>query len=358
MKNRKFWITSSLICVILGIVLTVAGRLMGGIPGFYIDRTGVHAAASQNASKPIQDTVTLDGFDSMEIHADYADVELVSSDRFAVEYCIRGNIGDPVCEVRDGRLIFQEATLFQTYGTHGAGFFTISTGMVFHEPSYYVKVMIPEDTKLSEAVFDIENGDLDISSIQADTLTITDEYGDVAVEQLKSKSLDIRMESGTLSLGTLNALQTSLDNEYGQIMISEATGSSLTIKMESCGLKAGRLNYSDVVITDEYGDVTIDDMSGERLEARLESGDCSIDRMDCLDTKLVNSYGNIHLGLPGEMDDYGFDLKTEYGSIRIGDHRERYDSDDSNAVYMVPGDGNRMVKATCESGNIKIESAK
>ena len=28
MKNKRFWITASIICIILGIILTAAGRLM------------------------------------------------------------------------------------------------------------------------------------------------------------------------------------------------------------------------------------------------------------------------------------------------------------------------------------------
>ena len=90
------------------------------------------------------------------------------------------------------------------------GFFTGTMGVVFHEPRYFVKVTIPKKTKLSEAVFDIESGDLAISSIQADTLKIDDEYGDVNLEQYDGKALDIRLESGNLSLGTVNAAQADL----------------------------------------------------------------------------------------------------------------------------------------------------
>lgn len=294
MKNKRFWITASIICIILGIILTAAGRLMGGHAGFYIDQNGVHAAGNTEMAEPIQDSMDLKGFDSLEIHADYADVELILSDKFSVEYCLRGTSGKPVCEVKNGRFIFQESKRSHSFNM---GFFTGTMGVVFHEPRYFVKVTIPKKTKLSEAVFDIESGELAISSIQADTLKIDDEYGDVNLEQYDGKALDIRLESGNLSLGTVNAAQADLRNEYGEIKISEAAGNNLTVQMESCGLKADRINFSDTEMSNEYGSVTIADAAGDRLTMRMESGDCKIKQMDFSDTKITNSYGDVYLGI-------------------------------------------------------------
>lgn len=355
MKNKKLGITASLICVTLGIALTIAGRLMGGYPGFYIDRSGVHASGTQHTAKPVQDSITLDKFDSMEIHADYADVKLIPSDEFAVEYCVRGNNGNPVCEIKNGRLYFQEATRSQSFNL---GFFTASMGIAIHEPQYYIKVKIPKSTKLSEAIFDIDSGDLDISSIQADSLKITDSYGDVYMDACKSQSLAIQMESGTLTLGTIDAPKAALNNEYGKLEISQATGESLTIRMESGDLKADKLIYSDMEITSDYGRAVIDDVSGKRLAIRMESGDCQIGRLDCSDTNITSDYGDISLGLPGAIDGYDLDLKTEYGDIRMDGRQKGYDSDEYDAVYTGTGDGERTITAACESGDIELESVK
>lgn len=353
MKNKRFWITASIICIILGIILTAAGRLMGGHAGFYIDQNGVHAAGNTEMAEPIQDSMDLKGFDSLEIHADYADVELILSDKFSVEYCLRGTSGKPVCEVKNGRFIFQESKRSHSFNM---GFFTGTMGVVFHEPRYFVKVTIPKKTKLSEAVFDIESGDLAISSIQADTLKIDDEYGDVNLEQYDGKALDIRLESGNLSLGTVNAAQADLRNEYGEIKISEAAGNNLTVQMESCGLKADRINFSDTEMSNEYGSVTIADAAGDRLTMRMESGDCKIKQMDFSDTKITNSYGDVCLGISGKTETYGLNLKTEYGDIRVGNQRIGDDGDE--IIYTSAGDSPKKIAVSCENGNIEIQSAK
>lgn len=354
MKNKRFWITASIVCIVLGAALTAAGRLMGGRAGFYIDRSGVHAAGNTDMPKPIQDSMELKEFDSLEIHADYADVELVPSNEFAVEYCILGNQGKPVCEVKNGRFIFQETKRSLPFNV---GFFTGITAVEFNEPRYFVKVKLPKNTKLSEAVFDIENGGLSISSIQADTLRIADEYGDVALGKYEGKTLDILLESGSLSLGLIKAAQADLRNEYGSAEISEAAGQRLTVQMESGDLKTGRIDFSEADISNEYGSVDISDAAGGSLAVRMESGDCKIERMDFSDARLTNSYGDIVLRLPGKTENYELNLKTEYGDIRVGNQKLGDGNGSGEAVYTSAGDGQKKITAACENGNLEILSA-
>ena len=227
MRNKRIGITASIICIVLGAVLMMAGRLMGGHAGFYIDQSGVHGADDMNTPEPIQDHMTLDEFDSIDIQVDYADVKLLLSDEFSVEYRLIGNPGKPVCEVRNGRFIFQETRRSLPFNI---GFFTGSFGIESDDPHYFVTVKIPKNTKLSEAVFDIESGDLDISSLQADTLKIND--------------------------------------EYGKIEISEATGERLAVKLESCDCMIERMDFSEAKITDSYGDIRLG-LPGEYGDIRV-----------------------------------------------------------------------------------------
>ncbi len=279
MRNKRIGITASIICIVLGAVLMMAGRLMGGHAGFYIDQSGVHGADDMNTPEPIQDHMTLDEFDSIDIQVDYADVKLLLSDEFSVEYRLIGNPGKPVCEVRNGRFIFQETRRSLPFNI---GFFTGSFGIESDDPHYFVTVKIPKNTKLSEAVFDIESGDLDISSLQADTLKIND--------------------------------------EYGKIEISEATGERLAVKLESC--------------------------------------DCMIERMDFSEAKITDSYGDIRLGLPGEAENYGLNLKTDSGDIRLGNENLEDEYEENEVIYTTTGDNKKKVSVFCEDGNIEIQSAR
>lgn len=316
-KNKKIWIITALICVLLGVVLLTIGRAIGGVPGFYIDGSGLHTAGETLQSKTTRGSDTLEPFDSIELDIEYTDVELITSDRFAIEYCTMAEYGEPVYEVNNGKLIFRES--------HSAKLFNVNLfynnfGVSAEDVRYYVRIEIPKDTNLTNVSLDIESGNLDISSLQADTLNITNEYGDTSLNQYKGGSLNVQMESGNLSLGALDAAQTKICNEYGEVYISDAKGDRLTIQ--------------------------------------TESSDCRIDRLQFSDTQIENEYGNISLGLPGDLDSYGFDLRAEYGDIRVGNTEHGYDNGFDEMTYRTAGNGKKKISVDCESGNIDIYPTK
>ena len=75
-----FLLFLSLGCILSGIFFLFAGTLLGGIPGFYVDRTGVHTSreAADQRRNVFQDTVELDAFDRIELDVSYVeDVSLV-----------------------------------------------------------------------------------------------------------------------------------------------------------------------------------------------------------------------------------------------------------------------------------------
>lgn len=319
MRSKRLWITVSLICVILGTALLTAGRMMGGRAGFYIDNNGIHTSGSTKAPnpEPARGARTLDAFNRIDVDIDYADVEVAVSDKFAIEYCIMGTYGDPVCEVRHGTLTFKEAETLQIYNV---GFFDGNFGIMTGEPRYFVRIEIPEDTALRQATFDIESGNLDIAALHADKLNIQNEYGDVCLDQFTGEKLDILMESGDLICDSMSAVHAGIENEYGNIQISEADGNRLTVQMDSC--------------------------------------DCKIDRADFVNIEISDSYGDVRLGLPGDIKTYGFDLSAEYGEIRVGNKNRGRGDDWDEVTYSADGNGRNSVTVSCESGNIDVKSVK
>ena len=316
-KNKKTWIKAALICVLLGAALLIIGRTIGGVPGFYIDRSGLHTADETLRSETIRGSDTLDPFNSIELDIKYADVELITSDRFAIEYCTMAEYKEPDYEVKNGKLTFRES---HSVSLFNVGLFYKSFGVSTEETRYYVRIEIPKDTELTNVSLNIESGNLDISSLQADALNISNEYGDISLNQYKGGSLNIQMESGSLSLGALDTAQTKIYNEYGEVYVSDAKGDRLTIQMES--------------------------------------SDCQIDRLQFSDTQIKNEYGNISLGLPGDLDNYGFDLRAEYGDIRVENEEHEYDNGFDEATYRTAGDGKKKISVTCESGNIDVYPTK
>lgn len=353
MWNKKRWIFVSLICVGLGAVLLCVGRLMGGAPsGIYIDKRGVHAAGSLPERSELKDEVKLEAFDSMELDVRYADVKLEESDRYAVEYCVMGGYGAPVCEVRDGKLVFKEAEPLRTFRM---GYF----GIAINTPSYYVRVEVPKNAKLSEVLVYVDNGKLTVDSLQSDSLKISSEYGDTILGKYDGNALTIDMDSGNLSADVLHAGRINVTNDYGDVDIEEARGESLTVKLDSGQLEIGRMEISDVKIENEYGDADVEEARGKSLTVQMDSGDFRIGNMAFADVKIEDEYGSVNLGLSGDIGKYGFDLKTEYGSISMPDEGRGWGSGSGGIMtYRAEGDGEKKVMITCDCGDIEINAVK
>lgn len=323
MKDKKKWLIVSLICVAAGIVIMTAGSLIGGRPGFYIDRIGIHKAGEIADAEPVKGFQEFEEFDMIELDVDDADIEIVASDRFAVEYCLSGEYGEPVCKVENGKLIFDESRNTKLIFMN-IGFFIGSMGNVNMEdvPRYYVKIEIPDDKILSKAFLAVEEGSLKISSLQAGELRVKNEYGSLAVDEYEGEKLKIDTDSGDLTLGILKTEQAEINNEYGKITVSEMDGSILNVKQDS--------------------------------------GDCQVACLNVSDTEIENEYGNVSLGIPKESEEYSFDLSTEYGRIYIKDKDGKWkqDSMDDGARYTFKGSGEKKLKVFCEDGNINIDSVK
>ena len=305
MKNRKKWFLVSLVCVIAGILIMAAGMLMGGKPGFYIDSSGIHTSRETADIKPLRGKWReLQKFEELEIDVDYADIEIETSDRFAVKYYLSGRYQEPVCEVKDGKFIFRE-------GDHSRlinfGFFESGIGIA--EEDYYVKVEIPRDHKFSSVMLHTESGDITASQVHAEGLEIQNEYGNLDLSKFQGEKLAINMESGDFIIGTLKAGQADIRNEYGNFWITDVEGNS--------------------------------------LKAYQGSGNCLIDRMAVSDVEIQNEYGDVTLDVDGGVKSYDLDLNTEYGSIEIGNHMIGQEDYNDEQHYTSKADGEKKIKINC-----------
>lgn len=324
MKNKKLWLLLSLGCILSGSFFLFTGTLLGGIPGFYLDRTGVHTSreAYEQKETVVQDTLEPEAFDSMDLDINYAEhVELIPSDRYAVEYRLFGFSEGPVCRVDNGRLHFEETPSalsgeFRIWFLYGG----TQSGYAREPGPYYVKIEYPADQSFTDAVIRMESGDLKLPSLQADTLKIRNNYGNITLEGYDGTALEIHMSSGDLSLGSVAAQQTEIQNEYGEVLIGQ--------------------------------------VSGDRLTAELSSGSLLADLLDVTNLKVENEYGTVRVRLPEALPEYEYRLQTEYGSILLdGKKLTNSEEDEDEISYTSSGSNGRTVGISCESGDIIVDPA-
>lgn len=358
MKSKKTWFLLSFACILLGTLLSAGGVALGGIPGFYLDRTGIHGSreSTRNSVESFSDVLELEDFDRMELDIHDADVTLVPSDRYAVDYRIAGVTKAPVCKVEDGRLIFQDDP---SRGDPRLWFLYVGPDASHvqeqnHDP-YYVNIEFPADRTFSEIRIQMESGDLTLPDLSADTLQVTDEYGDVSLEGLTGQDLKLSMSSGDFSAGRLAAVQAELRNEYGDLSLESYSGDSLSLDTSSSYLTLGDIQAKLFQIRNEYGDILISQVSGDCLTVDQNTGSFLADRLDVTDTRIRNEYGDVQLRLAEDPAVYGCDLHTGYGFIRVDGRTIPESDDDQEVSYRSAGAGKQSLQISCENGGIVVD---
>lgn len=291
-----------------GIIFTGIGLASGGIPGLAITPHGVLSASDSPEPYRLEKTA-IDTFKETDININSeADITLLPSDdeNFYLEYSLDGDYGSPQWDVTNGKI-----TLSQ--GSNSTGGFSVGNSQPF------IRLYIPEGTRLSSLNIYNDYGDLDLDGITADTCTASLNYGDMEMENCSFDTVEIELESGDL----------------------DAAGSSV----------------NDLTLTNYYGDSTLEDMTVVNGDFTIDSGDLLLDA-DGLESMIgSNDYGDTTLILADELDSYSFALTTEFGEIALPQSAMgRLDSDYMEMHYTQKGKGNRSVAFTAASGNITLKT--
>ncbi|MCI9659011.1 MAG: DUF4097 domain-containing protein [Lachnospiraceae bacterium] len=360
MKNKRIWIILPIVCILSGICFTVIGMMLGGIPGFYLDGTGVHSSRENVPYEPetFRQTTELEPFNCIDLKINYADVTFVPSDRYAVSYCLTGSMGAPVCQVENETLTFCENPLENDFRVY---FFY--TDPVSHQrnkeiPESFLKVEYPAGKDFSQITVGLDSGLLNLPPLNADTLQIKNEYGDVSLEGYNGTDLLLQMSGGCLTAGSVQADQAKLYNDYGDISLDTFTGKALDLHMSSGSLTLGAIEADQAELKNEYGSIFVRQGAGSRLDVYLDSGSFLADSLDFSSLNVKNEYAPVYLKLFGSLDDYTYNLYTDYGSIQIdGRHIEPEEEGSSEISYRSEGSSEKTVEIRCESGDIIIDPA-
>lgn len=314
MINKKIMALAAVGCIGAGTVILVLGCAMGGRPGFYIDNGGVHAAGSmENRKTYVQEKIKIDEFSSVSIDLEYADLEVIPSDGYYLEYRIEGGSRSPQWNVKNQKLTFNEIE------RHGFGSFMVWGDMDELE-NYNVKLYIPKDKKFTNVRINSGDGDVMLPDIKAATLSTRCDYGDLSIESFTGGRWDAGLDDGSLKAGFAEAQKMVIDNEYGDCILKEIKGDTVKITMDDGDLEIGSMGAKDLQVENEYGHV---------------------------DITTVDSW-----------EKYDMDLLTEYGRIELPDGRSYYDRNDDEEKFRVNNGNDKKISVNCDDGDIQIKSGK
>lgn len=349
MKNKKLIWILSFISVGLGVAFMGAAWILGGTPGFYFDRNGFHSANESLKDTVIEEAKELDPFTSMELELESADLEIAVSDRFAISYCVDGTFGGPVVRVENGKLTFKESEDVRYWVVFG-GFGGIGSKT---DRSYSVKIEVPKGTALEDLKVESSNGTVKLASIEAGKVSLENEYGDISLGDLSGKQLKIKADNGIVSAKRIHADKVELENEYGRTEVEVLEGGQLQAESENGDFLVEELKMGRAEIINEYGDIQISRASGEKLAVEIENGNFSIGEVEVSQIVAECEYGDVKLGLAKGMEEYSFNLGTEYGRIVLPDGAIE-ESVGDGMKFQSQNAGAYQISVKCENGDIVI----
>ena len=286
------------------------------------------------------DKVAIDQITNIDVDSVYADFEIIASDNYYIEYSYYYINNEPKLSINDGTLTFSDRKM-------NTGSYSIR-----QEENNYLKVYVPSTCNFESIKIQKSSGDCLIGGFFTNELTVMNSYGDTIISNCAATLTDIELSSGKLTVENSNLNEAQIENEYGDIKLSTINDENQWMDSFNITMNSGKLDLSNLYckkleLENKYGDNNLSSVMLEKFHGNFDSGDLSITDALVDEIQVENSYGNISMKLLGKMDDYKYDIKSQYGSVKIGN------STYENNVSIDHG-GEKEISLKVSSGNIEI----
>lgn len=350
MKRNKF------LDLLLGLAI-LSGLVCSGI----ILVTGIqsNATASTQSKEPrkenypqpyISEKTKLEEFSEATIRLDYADLSILPSDGYYLEYRLDGTCAEPEFGVSNGKFYFQEGAVQRQF----------HISFSFLEPPtnsgpFYVTLYVPENQYLNLLDVTMESGDVEAEQANAKRVECSIAYGDLHFGDFSGDDLTISSESGNIEFGTITCGNLKISASYGDFTGNRVSVSNRAeFSLESGNLDVSQLDADTLSLENQYGSFEADSISIKKGNVSMESGNITLDNADLGNTSISSQYGDVTLSLSDKVSSYNYDLETEYGAIDVDG--TSIDEDEDGRVFYRNQDGKKKksISIFCESGNVKI----
>ena len=325
-KLTQYLIMAAGACVVLGTGLCIAGKVLGGSPGFWIRRDGLYT--NQDIRKELEgrmavlEKTEMDAFDSMDIRMDYNHITVKPSDdgRYYLEYNLYTRKNQPEYGVQDGVLTVTcvmdpEDSVFS--GT--AGFFVVNDGSSYK--SGLVTVYVPENISMDRVKLYNKDGKVTYHGPKAETLDITSSYGGIFLKDAEAENAILTLSDGNIQCDGGSFTRLTLTNKYGNTNLNQIAASSIDIDASDGHLTKENISTGSLTAKNKYGTTVCNTVTADSFVMNQSDGSCTVKNADIKDGRFENKYGNISLELTGRETDYNYDMEMKYGDITLNGQR-------------------------------------
>ncbi|HOO79135.1 MAG TPA: DUF4097 family beta strand repeat-containing protein [Lachnospiraceae bacterium] len=351
MKKNRLVITCLMIGVV-GILLGSIGLLLGGrVYGITMGGNGIVVNSNANANSQegyqfLKETLELEDFTDLKMDISFADVEIVESDHFALEYCVRSD--RPItAEMQNGAMTISQKSQTGNYPFLSLGMVSFDTTMT----AEYVNLYVPAGTAFESVAISLDSGNLTVGSLQADTITLVDSFGSITAQSLQAGDLNMDLDSGDVFAAAITAENLTIKNSFGGAEIVNAELTKGVISMDSGDVILGQIVGEELQMELSFGSVDAGTLDVDSVKVELDSGNCRIGNLCTQKLDADSSFGELEIGLYEGVAAYAADASANFGNIEVN----RVDMGD---VYKtLDSEGQPMLMIRCDSGDIILYDA-
>lgn len=297
------------VLLLTGIFLAIAGVLMHGtFKSVFIDRNGINTIKESGETMATE----LTSFKNIDISIISGRIELIKSNKDAVEYNLHNTEKISVCEVVGDTFTFKTEAHF-----------TIS---LFNFKDTYVKIYYKDDSELENILLKTISGSVEVNDISAKNITIKSTSGSQSASNIKVDRIEFNDISGSIKIANISGNIVNVKNNSGSITIDGITCKDISVTNISGSIK---LYGADT------GSATIKDTSGSIYMQGTPKGK----------TLINNISGSIKVYSSLPKSEYGYKVHATSGSTKV---------DDSTFKGSVGEEKENFIDATNTSGSVKL----
>ena len=314
-KSLKGVAIAAAAMVTVGLLMTGIGFMAGGNQPFYIDRDGIHVG--NGAKDFIGNTEVikkdLDAFSSINTELDLYKVELIPSDKYAIEATFNSKYGKPEFKIENDTLFVNEKDHKRfSINVDIFGFKAFS-----NKNDLGVKIYYPENAKLKNIVIHGDASDLSFDNLTAENAEFDVDLGRLDLSNLTAGTIIVKLDSGDCSLKNIKADELTTDVDLGKTTLEGAELGKLKMKADS-----GDVSITDV--TWDYGDFDLDlgklsakEVASNGLKVRNDSGDINVQGTLLGNTDITCNLGKVTVDTGVAKEQFDYELNTDMGSVSI-----------------------------------------
>lgn len=346
-KTLKGVMIAAAAMVAAGILLAGIGLMAGGMQPVYFDKSGIHVGSNgsgKNGGGRLESfSQEIDSFSSIGVDLNYYDVDLIPSDRFAVDGTFFSEEGMPDIKVENGVLTVQDKN-------HRMVNINIDLpGLLSTKDNYpAIRIYYPEKTKLKDITIKCDASDLAFENLNAENAEFDLDFGKLDLTNLSAKNVNVAMNSGACTLKKITADDLNINNDLGKTTLNDAELKTLKIDANS-----GEISLSGV--TADYGELFADmgkiagrDLTTNGLKVDSNSGEVNLQGKLFGMTDITSDMGAVTVNPGAQKDQFNYELNAEMGSVSIG-------GDNINgSLISNSGSAANTLKIKTNMGSIKV----